>query len=320
MAIRLPVGIFIVGALLWASASRAEITMRDYKLPDGMGPHDVAPAPDGGVWFTAQPRGVLGWLDPATGKVESVALGDRSAPHGVIIGPDGAAWVTDGGVNAIARVDGKTHAVKRFPLPAGSNFANLNTAAFDRAGILWFTGQDGIYGRLDPASAAVTVWKAPRGSGPYGITAPATGIFFASLAGNYLGRIDPQSGVATVIEPPTPRAGPRRAWADSRGRVWVSEWSAGNLAVYDPASATWQTWHLPGAHPQAYAVFVDDKDIVWVSDWGANAIVRFDPAGETFTAFPSPRRNAGVRQLLGRPGEVWGAESGTDRLVVLKTD
>jgi len=27
-----------------------------------------------------------------------------------------------------------------------------------------------------------------------------------------------------------------------------------------------------------------------------------------------------VRQLLGRHGEVWGAESGTDRLVVLKTE
>jgi virginiamycin B lyase len=27
-----------------------------------------------------------------------------------------------------------------------------------------------------------------------------------------------------------------------------------------------------------------------------------------------------VRQLLGRPGEVWGAESGTDRLVVIRAD
>jgi len=320
MTTRLQVGIVIVGALLWASASRAEITMRDYQLPDGMGPHDVAPAPDGGVWFTAQPRGALGRLDPATGKVESVSLGAGSAPHGVIIGPDGAAWVTDGGANAIARVDGKTRAVKQFPLPAGSSFADLNTAAFDGAGILWFTGQRGIYGSLDPASAKVTVWQAPRGGGPYGITASAGAVFFASLAGNYLGRIDPQSGAAAIIEPPTPRAGPRRAWSDSRGRVWVSEWNSGNLARYEPAGATWQTWHLPGAHPQAYAVFVDDKDIVWVSDWGANAIVRFDPVGEAFTAFPSPRRNAGVRQLLGRHGEVWGAESGTDRLVMLKTE
>jgi streptogramin lyase len=26
-----------------------------------------------------------------------------------------------------------------------------------------------------------------------------------------------------------------------------------------------------------------------------------------------------VRQLLGRPGEVWGAESGVDKLVVIRT-
>lgn len=309
-------------ALLLAFLSvplRAEITMRDYKLPEGMGPHDVAPAPDGGVWFTAQPKGLLGHLDPATGKVTTVDLGAGSAPHGVIVGPDGAAWVTDGGANAIARVDGKTRAVKRFPLPSDSSFANLNTAAFDRAGILWFTGQDGIYGRLDPASAALTVWKAPRGAGPYGITATAEGVYYASLAGSYLGRIDPATGAAAIVEPPTPRAGPRRAWADSKGRIWTSEWNAGNVSAYDPAAKSWRTWRLPGARPQAYAVFVDDKDVVWLSDWGANAIVRFDPASESFTAFPSPRRNAGVRQLLGRPGEVWGAESGTDRLIVLTT-
>lgn len=303
----------------FAVSARAEITMRDYKLPDGTGPHDVAPAPDGGVWFTAQPQGALGRLDPATGKVETINLGEGSAPHGVIVGADGAAWVTDGGANAIVRVDGRTRMVKRFPLPAGRDFANLNTAVFDRAGMLWFTGQDGVYGRLDPARGAMEIWEAPRGGGPYGITAPADGVYYASLAGNYLGRIDPATGVASLIEPPTPRAGPRRAWADSHGRVWVSEWNAGNVSLYDPAARSWKSWRLPGAHPQAYAVFVDDKDIVWLSDWGANAIVRFDPGREAFTAFPSPRPHAGVRQLLGRPGEVWGAESGTDRLVVLKT-
>jgi virginiamycin B lyase len=62
---------------------------------------------------------------------------------------------------------------------------------------------------------------------------------------------------------------------------------------------------------------VDENDIVWLSDFGANAIVRFDPKTEKFTSFPSDRRSANVRQLLGRPGEVWGAESGNDRLVVI---
>ena len=44
----------------------------------------------------------------------------------------------------------------------------------------------------------------------------------------------------------------------------------------------------------------------------------FDPATETFEPFVLPSPNAQVRQLLGRPGEVWGAESGTDKLVVIR--
>ncbi|HEY6832317.1 MAG TPA: lyase, partial [Pseudolabrys sp.] len=57
---------------------------------------------------------------------------------------------------------------------------------------------------------------------------------------------------------------------------------------------------------------------VWVTDFDANAIHRFDPVTEKFDTFASNKSNASVRQLLGRAGEVWGAESGTDRLVVVR--
>jgi virginiamycin B lyase len=66
-------------------------------------------------------------------------------------------------------------------------------------------------------------------------------------------------------------------------------------------------------------VYVDETDKVWLSDWGANAVVRFDPETEKFEAIPSDRGGANVRQLLGRPGEVWAPESGADRLVVYRT-
>jgi virginiamycin B lyase len=56
-----------------------------------------------------------------------------------------------------------------------------------------------------------------------------------------------------------------------------------------------------------------------VTDFASNALVRFDPDTERFRSFPFPSPGAEVRQLLGRPGEVWGAESGTDKLVVLRT-
>lgn len=272
------------------------------------------------MWYTAQRTGKLGRLDPATGETSEVPLGTGSAPHGVIVGPDGHAWVTDSGLNAIVRVDGKTNEVKRFPLPAGRAGANLNTAAFDRRGVLWFTGQSGVYGQLDTASGAMTVYDAPRGRGPYGITATPDGaVWYASLAGNHIARVDPASGAATVVEPPTREQGARRIWTDSRGRLWVSEWNAGQVAVHDPAAGTWAEYRLRGATPQAYAVYVDERDIVWLSDFGANALVRFDPPTKALTSFPLPSNPSNVRQILGRPGEVWGAESAADALVRIRT-
>jgi virginiamycin B lyase len=163
------------------------------------------------------------------------------------------------------------------------------------------------------------VFEAPRGRGPYGITVTPDGtIYYASLAGSYVGRVDPQTGEATILEPPTTSQGARRVWSDSQGRVWVSEWNAGQVAVYDPANDSWQEWELPGDGPQAYAVYVDDQDIVWLSDFGANSLVRFDPTTETFTTFELPSPQAAVRQILGRPGEIWGAESAVDKIVVIR--
>src|SRR5262245_58683703 len=132
-----------IGFTAPTAASAASFDVQFYPVPEGDGPHDVAPAPDGTVWYTAQGSGALGRLDPKTGDVKRIPLGEGSGPHGVIVGPDGAAWVTDGGQDAIVRVDDKSEAVKVFPLPKDRTFVNLNTASFDRDGILWFTGQNG---------------------------------------------------------------------------------------------------------------------------------------------------------------------------------
>lgn len=309
----------ILCLLPFAGVSAAEVKYFD--VAPGDHPHDVAPAPDGTVWYTGQHEGVLGRLDPETGELKRIPLGEGSRPHGVIVGPYGNAWVTDGGLNAIVQVNATTEDVRVFPLPKAGTNANLNTAAFDEKGHLWFTGQTGIYGRLNPETEEMDVWNAPKGKGPYGIAATRSGqIYFVSLAGSYLAKPDLETGEVTVIEPATKDAGTRRVWSDSLGRLWVSEWNAGNLSRYDPVAKGWKVYHLPGGDPHAYAVYVDDHDKVWVSDFGANAILKFDPESETFESFPSNRPGAAVRQMLGRPGEVWGAESGTNRLVRIRNE
>ena len=298
-----------------AATPRAQV----FDVPAGAGPHDVAPAADGGVWFTAQSAGYLGHLAPGTGRITQVPLGAGARPHGVIVDSDGAAWVTDGGLNAIVRVDGGSREVRSYPLPPDRPNANLNTAAFDGRGVLWFTGQNGVYGRLDPRTGEMRVFDAPGGRGPYGIAATPSGdVYYASLAGHHIARIDVATGTATQVQPPTARQGARRVWSDSKGRIWVSEYEAGQVGRYDPASGAWQEWKLPGAGAQAYAVYVDAQDIVWLSDTRAGTVVRFDPSTETFSTVDVPGGAGTVRQILGRAGEVW-FPSGRNLLFVVRT-
>ena len=57
-----------------------DLVLESFPVPAGSGPHDVAPALDGGVWYTAQDTGELGWLDPATGETRHTALGRARRP------------------------------------------------------------------------------------------------------------------------------------------------------------------------------------------------------------------------------------------------
>lgn len=306
---------------LFTSCAYGQVSVQEYPIPRGLFAHDVwaDPAPDGPVYFSAQRSGHLGILDPKTGKVETVPLGTSSSPHGVVMDKDGSIWLTDGGQNAMVRVDAKTRAVKAFPLPQGTGYTNLNTSIPDGKGLHWFTGQSGIYGRVDPRSGEVKVFDAPRGRGPYGIHATPDGtVYYASLAGSYVGRIDSASGKVTVLEPPTKGQGARRVWSDSKGNVWVAEWNAGQLSRYEPGTGKWAQWKAPGSSPKVYAVYVDDTDKVWAAEWSAQVMLRFDPATQKFETFKSSSPHTNVRQIHGRKGEVWTPESAADKIVVYR--
>ncbi|MEO6033342.1 MAG: lyase [Burkholderiaceae bacterium] len=320
-------GALAVGSSAWSPGAFAQSgapssRMQSWPLmaPQRTGIHDLAPAPDGGVWFTAQRSGHLGWFNPKNGQTELIALGSGSSPHGVIQGPDGAAWITDSGLGAIVRVSWPQRELRRFALPQGTPYANLNTSAFDGDGDLWFTGQSGVIGKVAVGTGTVSVRDAPGGRGPYGICSTPRGeVWWCSLAGSFIARIDRRTGDSMVVQPPTSGQGARRVWSDSAGRIWVSEWNSGQLSVHDPANGRWRAWKPPGDSPRCYAVYVDERDIVWVAEWSGNAVFSFDPVREQFHRFDFPRAGVGIRQILGRKGEVWLPESGTEHITVIRT-
>ena len=168
---------------------------------------------------------------PATGDIREIPLGAGSAPHGVIVGPDGAAWITDGGLNAIVRVDGATDEVRAFPLPADRPDANLNTAVFDPTGIALVHRPDR---HLRPARSGDRRdgrLRRPRGPRSVRHHGDARRRHLVRVARRQPHRPSRPGDrrAATIVEPPTAGQGARRVWSDSRGRIWVSEWDAGQV-------------------------------------------------------------------------------------------
>ena len=143
-------------------------------------------------------------------------------------------------------------------------------------------------------------------------------VYYASLAGRYLGRIDVRTGRATVLRPPTAGQGARRAWSDSRGRIWISEWNAGQGRHVRPAHEALARVARAGREPDGLrGLRRRARQGLADATSGRTRSWRFDPGTARFTSVALPSADAAVRQILGRPGEVWGAESGTDKLVVV---
>ena len=301
-----------------------------YDIPADANVGSVTPSPDGKIWFTGRRPGALGILDPATNQIRYIPLGKGSAPFMVQVGKDGNAWITDTGQNAIARVNAKTDEVKLFPIPQDLGFPNIGAFTIAPDGIIWFAGtgpngpgeNKGVYGRLDPTTGDVKIWRPPEGRGASGITSTVEGdVWFISVGPSYIARVDKTTGEAHVVKTPHHGAEPHCLWPDSKGNLWVDEWTTGYLSRYTPKTGEWKSWPVPGERPShAYAVYVDEHDVAWIAQRAANTVYAFDTKIEKFIgAIPGTKPYSAVRQITGRPGSVWIPEAGANRIVQVKT-
>lgn len=307
----------LLGVLLSVGVHAAE--PQYYPLSNGVTPAALALLDDGRLWYVSASTGSVGRLDPQSGQDEEVSLGQGSQPRALAITADGSVWIADRGLNALVRIDPQRLGVERHSLPTEAADAGLDSLVLDDDEQLWFTGENGYFGRLDPTSQRLQVWPAPGGKGPHGLAVTPDGqVWYASSGDNSINRIDSLSGSVTRYPLPLAGSAPRQLGADSIGRLWVSQAGNGQLSRFDPSDGSWKQWRLPGTQAQPCALYVDAMDRVWLSDLGSNAILRFDPSNARFTRYPSDRPEARVRQLTGRSDAVWGAESGTDRLVVIR--
>ena len=82
------------------------------------GPHGLTVDKDGKIWFTANSKGYIGKLDPATGEITEYKLPEAARdPHTPLFDSSGVLWFTVQGANMTGRLDPKTGEVKVVTYP-----------------------------------------------------------------------------------------------------------------------------------------------------------------------------------------------------------
>jgi virginiamycin B lyase len=309
--VALPFTVPAPGSSLAAQGARSADTVQHsaWDVPWQGRPRDpyVAPAGDR-VWFVGQSGNYVAFFTPANGQFRQIAIDSGTHPHTVVVDKQGNAWYAGNMNGMIGRIDGRSLAIRRYPMPEAAA-RDPHTIDFDSKGNLWFSLQNSnMMGQLDVTTGAVALIRMPTPrSRPYGVVvAPDNTVWFDLFGTNKIGMI--AAGTKTVKEYvlPDERARPRRIARTSDGGIWYTDYSRGFLGRLDPASGAVKEWELPGKGASLpYAMAVDEQDRLWVVETGVrpNRLVGFDPKSQRFFGHTNIGKDAvnAVRHMVYDP-------------------
>jgi len=277
------------------------------------GPHSMAQTKDGRIWITNALSSTLMSFDPATKRFETYAVpGDALYPHTVRVDGNDIVWFTIVASNQIGRFDPKTKQMTVMRLPSNGFFRWISDMLFPTLLRIssWFPDKALLLDFSHHRFLGYTVLAFP-----YGIDVnPKDGsIWYAKLYANRIGRIDPQTLQVTEYE--TPLSGPRRPRFDKDGIFWIPAFDEGALMRFDPATAKFESWKVPGVAPGEYETpyalnVYRPTGEVWMAANNSDRILRFSPATKTFRSYPSPTRVTFLRDFsFTKDGRVCSSQS-----------
>ena len=289
-------------------------------------PHDVV-LDDKYAYYTDHFSYVLGRMDRATGRVEElpfelpVGAGRAASTEQRAGNPGGGAHdlLLDKRGNLFI---GMARGTVRFDTRAGTFHgwpAGAVMFGLDPDGNVWFTENAGPLVKIDTRSDELsqTVYPIRANAGIYDMDTDSKGRTMLNIwREGMIGIFDPRTQQYADYPTPTPRAGPRRGEIDAQDRLWVAEFFAGNLAMFDPEAQIIREYPLyagsgsyrpPYAEP--YSVSVDNKNqLVWTNDFSNGRLFRFDMRTGAMVEYLMPRnyelRDLTVDQKAPRP-TVW---------------
>jgi virginiamycin B lyase len=312
----LPTGLALAIALACAPAALAVNYRLDaFDATAGAGgssePNGITLGPDGNVWFADGNANQLGRVTPA-GAVTRFPLAGK--PIFVTSGPDGALWATRQTANDVVRVSTTGTVLSNFILPNPGAYPYGITTGSD--GNLWFTEFSASPSRVARLTPSFSYADANEPGQPTGVVAGPDGNMW--VAGGYGDDIlkYPTSLGAPTSYPVTASSRPGDITRGPDGRLWFTEWDAGQVGAITTAGLV-NEYPVPGRLATSGIARSEDGGL-WVGSYDATRayIERINTSGHVTHTLALPA-GSGVNVITaGPPGTntIWFTDGGLDRI------
>jgi virginiamycin B lyase len=278
-------------------STRAVVTEYDMVRPTTE-PHDIVVDKDGNVWYTDFGEMFISKFDPKTLKLTEYPIKrfKPDAPTGLLsleYDKAGTFWFDTMYQGSLGNLDPKTGEIKYYPLDAKWNDerVQLNFVGLrhDVDGKVWTksVGTQDIF-RLDIASGTwekfhpTDALPAGRRFGIYQVISDSkNNLWMAEFDDGHLGKLDAKTLQVTWFATPTEHSRARRMEIDDQDRIWVTEYRASKVAMFDTKTEKFVEYPLP-PYTFPYRANVDKNGEIWASTMSTDRVVRLDPkTGQT---------------------------------------
>jgi len=267
-----------------------------YSLPpDAPGyvfPHGITLDSKGRVYWAEIFGGMVGELDPATGKMIRHALPTAESLLQVVTDQKDNVWYDTVHGEGLGKLDAQTRLISQFPTPTPD--LGLYGMAVDPKGNIWSAGYaKSTVVKFDPVTESYTEYPSPTAGGSarrIGVDSKGI-VWYSEWTGGQLGRIDPDTGKITEYRFPI-RSRPYETWPDKLDNIWASDDFNNSMVYFEPTSKKFTYFPLPQVWPVAGVpkVEIDSNNTVWIGSRFTEHVVaiHFYPHGYSADAPPMP--------------------------------
>src|ERR1043165_4836272 len=108
-------------------------------------------------------------------------------------------------------------------------------------------------------------------------------IWYDSVTGNHLAKIDTAAGHRNVVVPRAPS--PDGMTITPKGDIWYASPAGNHIAKIDTATGNATVVEPPTPNQAARRVWSDSKSRIWVSEWNSGNVSMPDPADGSWKAW-----------------------------------